>query len=195
MVNDGTTPEQGPSSWWRKAVMLVLIPFVLPAVLPLFVLLGIITGLSIPFSFSVAGLRLIGEKRLRRLMRDRGRFVEWTDLASDLRNGVGTLIIEQGHKRPVRVWWTPDDVISLAPCSPPSEEELDVIGVLEPHEFVAWCCHRYTDENGGSAKLTVASLELPPGLFFAKFFKERFPLISVVDTVYCRGLTEGGMEA
>jgi hypothetical protein len=60
-----------------------------------------------------------------------------------------------------------------------------------PHEFVVWCSHRYTDETSGTAKLTVPLLELPPGLFFAKFFKERFPLISAIDTVY-RGPRKAG---
>src|SRR5262249_42954355 len=93
--------------WWLKAMRIVLLPFILLAALPILVVAGIVVGLTVPFSATMAGLQGIGEKRFRRRMQDRGRFVEWGDLESDLKAGVGTLIIEQGQKCPVRVWWTP----------------------------------------------------------------------------------------
>jgi hypothetical protein len=188
MADGGKAPAGNPARWWRKGMKLVLWPFIFP---PILFLLIIVAGLSIPFAFAMWGIQSIGERQFRRLMRDRGRFVEWSDLSPELGTGAGALIIEQGQKCPVRIWWTPDDVISRAPCAPPSEEELDIFLRNDPHEFVVWCCHRYTDETSGTAKLTVPSLELPPGLFFAKFFKERFPLISAIDTVY-RGPRKAG---
>jgi hypothetical protein len=148
----------------------------------------LVVPLSIPFAFLMVGLQSIGEMRFRRRMKERGRFIEWTDLMPALTAGDGTLIVEQGHKCPVRVWWTPDDVVSLAPCSPPSEDELDAMSIQpKNNEFVAWCHRRYTDEDGGLARITLPALELPPGLFFADFFQQQFPRLTTVDTVYCWG--------
>ncbi|MDR3619542.1 MAG: hypothetical protein P4L85_09345 [Paludisphaera borealis] len=127
-------------------------------------------------------------------MKQRGRFIEWADLLPALTAGEGTLIIEQGNKCPVRIWWTPEDVLSRAPCPPPGQEELEYLCFFrtpeESQEFVAWCHKRYTDEAEGAALITVPFLELPPGLLFAEFFREQFPLISAVDTVYY--LDDGG---
>ena len=150
--------------------------------------LGLVVLLSIPVAGAMASLQAIGERRYRRRMAGRGRFSAWADLVPVLEAGQGTLIIEQANKCPVRVWWTPDDVLALAPCPPPAAEELDISGCrsAEPHEFVAWCHRRYLDEDAGSARLTHPALALPPGLFFARFFEGRFPQITAIDTVYCR---------
>ncbi len=157
---------------------------------PLILLLMIPAALlSIPFAFVMAGLQSIDEKRFYRRMRERGRFIDWADLTPMLKTGSGTLIIEQGHKCPVRVWWTPDDVLSFAPCSPPSSDELQRLAVAPgaTHEFVAWCHRRYTSEDTGSAMSTLPPSESPAELFSALLLKDQFPRMSAIDTVHYRG--------
>jgi hypothetical protein len=86
--------------------------------------------------------------------------------------------------------------LDLAPVPPPAEGDLDVIGLWPPHPFVAWCYGRYLEPARGKAVLTKPPFALPPGLFFAKCFRERYPTASVVDTVYCRaGRPEPGAAA
>jgi hypothetical protein len=87
---------------------------------------------------------------------------------------------------PVRIWWTSDKVLDLAPVPPPAQEDLDIFGLRPPHGFVVWCFDRYLEPTQGRAVLTEVPFELPAGLFFADFFLKRYPSASVVDTVYCR---------
>jgi hypothetical protein len=169
------------------------VPWYVYPLSPLVLLLMIPAALlSIPFAYLMAGLQSIDEMRFYRRMRERRRFIEWADLTPALRTGSGTLIIEQGHKRPVRVWWTPDEVLSLAPCPPPSPDELRklALGAGASHEFVAWCHRRYTSEDPGSAMSTLPSSEPPAELFSAPLLKDQFPRISAIDTVYYRGGSE-----
>lgn len=168
-----------PPSWpwylWPLAPIVLLL-------LPLAVLL------SIPFAYALMVLNAMIERRFRRKMNAQGRFRSWDDLLPALDDGSGTLIIEQANKLPVRVWWTPDDVLAIAPCPPPEDEQLQCDAIsppTTPHPFVSWCHQQYTHEETGTALLTLPTLELPPGLFFAPFFREQFPRLSVLDTVFC----------
>ena len=168
-------PSGAPSlPWWAA-------PLVIPGCL-----LAIV--LSVPFAVVMMGLQSAGEWRFRRRMRRAGRFIEWRDLVRSLEAGEGTLIVEQAQKCPARIWWTPDGVCERAPCPPPDIEALErlAFGFGHPHEFVAWCHAQYTDEKGGGGVLTDPRLKLPPGLFFREFFRDLYPRLSVIDTVYCR---------
>ena len=165
--------------WWDPLLGLLLTPLTVP----LFLLLVI--G-SIPVGIVATICLEIREVRFRRALREKGRWREWDEIERHLQAGEGTLVIEQAHKMPARIWWAPEKVLDLAPVPPPAEGNLDVFGIFPPHPFVAWCYGRYLEPARGAAVLTEPPFALPPGLFFARFFQERYPAASVVDTVYCR---------
>jgi hypothetical protein len=174
-----------PPKRWQVAAMIVLAPGTLltSLVIGLVVFVPLVL-LSLPYCALLALTQAAEERHFRDALRERGRLMAWEQLEPDLTAGKGTLIIEQANKRPVRIWWTDEDVGALAPVAPPLTEELDVLGSSEPHPFVIWCFSRYLAAAGGRALLTVPSFSLPPGLFFAEFFQERFPAARAIDTVY-----------
>jgi hypothetical protein len=62
----------------------------------------------------------------------------------------GTLIVQQGHMRPTRLWWTPQDVTTLTPLPlPPLTDLIDAGGTKHP--FVEWCYQRYLSADTGIA--------------------------------------------
>jgi hypothetical protein len=162
-------------------------PWYLWPLAPIAFLLLLVALLSIPFAYMLMSINVMVERRFRRKMDAQDRFLSWDDLLPALNDGSGTLIIEQANKLPVRVWWTPDDVLAIAPCPPPDDDQLQCGAVSPPktpHPFVSWCHQRYMHEHTGTALLTLPSLELPPSLF-ASFFQEHFPRLSAIDTVFC----------
>lgn len=125
----------------------------------------------------------VRERRFRRRMKDRGRFMDWEKLRPALETGDGTLIVEYGLKAPTRVWWTAINVLALAPSPPPSEREVQLLRHMpEPHSFVGWCHKRFLDDESGKAILTHPT-DVPDGCSFARHFRERFPDISTIETV------------
>lgn len=141
-----------------------------------------------PAVFAIGRLQDHKERRFRRRMRGRGRYIEWADLVPRIESGEGTVVFEQGLKLPVRVWWTPDDLLASAPSPPPSEAELEVLTVMRGHRhhaFVSWCHRQYTDEDRGAALLTIPA-DMPDGFILAPYIRERHPKIRAVDTVYYR---------
>jgi len=136
--------------------------------------------------FGMGRLQEYKERRFRRRMRGRGRYIEWADLVPRIESGEGTVVFEQGLKLPVRAWWTPDDLLTSAPSPPPSEAELEVLTIMRghrPHAFVSWCHRRYTDEDRGAALLTIPA-DMPDDYILAPYFRERHPRIRAVDTVH-----------
>ncbi|WP_165250508.1 hypothetical protein [Paludisphaera soli] len=168
----------------REPAWYVKIPFLVGCAL-----LVLSSPIWLPFAFLaawlVARLQDIQERRFVRRMRKCGRYIEWADLEPALEAGDGTLVFEQGYKLPVRVWWTPDDLLVSAPCPPLTDEEFQRLAMKSrPHAFVAWCHRRYTDEERGAALLT-SPADLPDGYYLAPAFRERCPRIRAIDTVYC----------
>lgn len=157
--------------------------------------LPVILVLAVPFCLLVTIAQFREERRFRHDLRMHNRVIEWKDLVPRLETGAGTLIVEQGQKRPARIWWTVEDVLGLAPHQPPTSEELDILCVEPPNPFVAWCHDRYLDAETGKGLLSVPSFKLPPGLFFADFFKERYPRLQAIDTVYVRSWAFRGHHA
>lgn len=179
--------KQLPWTFW------LLVPVVLLCALFFLSVLLILALLAILLAFVALGRQAFRERRFRRRMKAQGRFIAWDDLLPALSRGEGTLILQRGPRRPMRAWWTPDDVLALAPCPPPSFEEMDPLGLNPegPHEFVAWCDWLYLDENNGSAKLTLPTLKPPPGVIFEDYFAQQFPRLTTVETVACREAPAG----
>ncbi len=97
-------------------------------------------------------------RRVRRTVRRQGRYRPWKPVRSAVRGGRGTLILEivdfgPGIGLPVRAWWTPDAVLSLAPGEPFLDGPQCAAG---RSTFVDWCRSRYVDPVNGSAVLTRA---------------------------------------
>ena len=93
---DGNATRQSTKRGKRKLglflVFLVLSPIIL-VLSPFYIAVVLIT-------------EALKERTFRRRLRERGRFIEWKQLELKLRAGEGTLVVEQGQKRPIRVWWT-----------------------------------------------------------------------------------------
>jgi hypothetical protein len=143
--------------------------------------------LAIPYAVVAGACLLVREQRLFRRLKGRGRTIAWRELAVRLSAGEGTLIIEQAQKECCRLWWTADDVPSLAPFPPPAFDELDFLGLEPPQPFVAWCFHRYLSPTNGSALLCrPRGLKFPAGFVSPAFFAADFPAARIVATVLLR---------
>lgn len=171
-MGTGREPAREPA--WHTKPFLLVGCFLLVLTLPLW----------LPIAFLIDKAQEAGEARFARRMKDRGRFKDWEELRPALEAGEGTLIVEQGHKLPVRVWWTADDVLASAPCPPPNDVELQrLLGMMKPDAFVSWCHKRYLDDDNGAGLLTIPA-GLPDELVFAAGIRERFPGMTTIDTVY-----------
>lgn len=184
-MDEGPKVEREPP-WYAKPFILVgcaLLVLTSPLWLPIFFLVV----------FLISKVQDADERRFIRRMKDRGRFKGWEELRPVLEAGEGTLIIEQGHKLPARVWWTAEDVLLSAPCPPPHEDELQRIffDLRKSHAFVSWCQGRYLDEDDGIGLLTFPT-GLPDGLIFAPHFREQFPGLTTIDTAYDLARREAG---
>ncbi len=155
--------------------------------LPLFLFLLLLSAVTAPIWVLVVVLiQKRGERQFQRAMQAKQRWIAWPELEPRLFDGQGTIIIESAQKMPVRVWWTPEDLVAIAPFEPPPDGELDYFFIEEKaHPFVLWCHRRFLDEAHGTALLTEPTLELPGGLGMAGFFLGLYPKLSVIDTVYC----------
>jgi len=99
----------------------------------------------------------LGERLFRRRMRIAGRFIPEREVVERLERSPGTLIVE----RPTigwnitRAWWTPDDVVALAPA-PPGRTDGDAVDALCRDPFTHWAYERYTHPETGKATLVAA---------------------------------------
>ena len=181
---EGPTTGEGPTGWcepyWH------LNPFFLVGCALVVLAAPIWLPLVGPACFVIGRLQDRAERRFHRRMRESGRFIERADLTPSLEAGEGSLVFEQADKRPLRAWWTPDDLLASAP-DPPTEDELrSLLIVPSPHPFVTWRHLKYLDEDQGTALLTFPD-DAPEDFIFAETFRERYPNIRAVDTVYHRG--------
>jgi hypothetical protein len=148
--------------------------------LPLLLILAL---LSIPYGIVYGICMASRERRLFRRLTSARRTLPWTEVAQHLRAGSGTLIIEQGLKQRSRLWWTPDDISSLAPLQVPEFDEIDFLPSDIPKPFVSWCYERYLSPVTGTAALTrLVGMKRPRGFFTPDFFTAQFPLARVIAT-------------
>lgn len=119
------------------------------------------------------------ELRLRRRMHQAGRFRH----SSTLIGQGGTLIIDSPTFgwAIARLWWTPEDIMSLAPLPPETEEERDramSTGRYLWHPFDRWISQRYLCAQGGTAFLV--------GVWHAgrhrKKLQQRYPAMKFVES-------------
>ena len=145
--------------------------------------------LSIPYmlvAMICAGWR---ERRLFRRLKRLQRTLAWHEVEQHLRDGDGTLIIEQAQKQPLRLWWTPDDIPASAPVTVPALADIDFV-LFDPNQpFTAWCYQRYLSLVTGTAALTRPTrMDFPPGFLSPDFFTTRFPSARVIATTFTRQL-------
>ena len=106
------------------------------------------------------------QSRLRKRLGQRGRFIDESTVAVKLGAGEGTMII-QVHSHPLLdvsrdcafLWWTSDDVLTLAPVVLPPTRRQAYEGWTEGEEqryrdYVKQFATRYIDERNGLASLT-----------------------------------------
>ncbi len=189
MISDSTPVEIENRAWWQKILLVVLTPIVMPVTL-IFVgiPLLIVVVVSIPISAISSRIEIRRERRFQQQLAQYKRCVGWNELQASVLDSSGTVIVEWRPKRPVRVWWTSDDVLALAPCDPPEFEKLDFLGVEPPHEFVKWCHERYLNESCGKATLCIPPKNLSPGRNCVRELCQQHSNVKVVDVVPCYNL-------
>lgn len=159
-----------PPAWWQLLLMLLLMP------LWSVVLFGSVVTLC--FGQFVL-LAVDKDYRFARRMRRAGRFTRWRDLKARLSAGEGTIIIEMVDHLRSRVWWTPDDVLGLAPVAP--QAELTSLSFYYPQPFDIWCFGCYLAAEGGTAILTRRPFR---AMFVSDFWARTIPNLPVVCTVF-----------
>ena len=146
-------------------------------------LLLIAAVLSIPYAIVARIYIAARERRLFRRLCSHDRTLPWSEVEQHLRDGTGTLIVEQAQKQGLRLWWTPDDVAAETPFPPPPFDELNLFFADPQQPFVAWCFERYLSPSTGTASLTrPIGLRFPAGFVPPDFFTAQFPSSRVVAT-------------
>jgi hypothetical protein len=131
----------------------LLIPFVLPIALAVFAVILPLFGALLIFGVT---WNYIMERRFRKLLRRKGRFLSWKKALQCMNANPGTLIIESPTIGwgIARAWWTADDVSSLATCPMPSEMEYRKAASGGPiPEWESWCWKEYLSPENGRAHL------------------------------------------
>ena len=184
MDSDSSGEHAEPRTWWQRVVLILLTPIVMPVTLLVVgVPLLFAAAISIPVSAVTSRLELRRERRYQKSLAERNRCLTWDDCMSNIASSSGSLIIEWRHKRPVRLWWTPDDILALAPCDPPEFETLDFLGLAPPHRFIEWCDAEYTNDADGNAMLCVPPYDWSPGRNWPTQLQTQYPHLTVVNVV------------
>jgi hypothetical protein len=168
------THAEARTPWYRKVALVILVPFVLPTI-PLVLVLLLAFG-------AYAGLHnFVSQLRFRARMRQRGRFLRWRDLRDRIADeGPGTLIIESpslgwGF---THAWWTPERVLDVSPHAPPTEEDYRNAVNLECFAWDRWQWENYTHPDRGRAWL----LRVWNGRSLERSVRSAFPSVAVVRT-------------
>lgn len=146
---DGTIDNFGSQPWYRKVAMIMLLPFVLPTV-PLVLLILACIGLF------AAAANYFFERRVRWRMRHCGRYLTLSDARERIALRGGTLIIENPSLgwNFTRAWWTPDDVLSTLPFAVPTKDDYkNAVTEMKCLEWDKWCWDNYTSLDDGRALL------------------------------------------
>ena len=114
--------------------------------------------LCAPVVFVVIGFELHflpSEFRLKRQMRLAGRYLSPAQLRRT--TPAGTLILDYPtfSWAVSRLWYTPDDVLAIAPVPHPSknDQSKEADNRFEWHPFDRWCCNQYLCPESGCAYL------------------------------------------
>jgi hypothetical protein len=164
----------GAQPWYRKAVLILLLPFVLPTI-PLVLVVLACFGL-----YAVAGNYLM-ELQIRRRMRRSGRYLNSSDVRQLITKHGGTLIIENPSLgwNFRHAWWTPDNVESASPFGAPTDEDYkDAAAQMKCLDWDRWCWDNYTSLDSGRAFL----LRVWNGAWVERKLKKMFPNLNVVRT-------------
>jgi hypothetical protein len=161
-----TTPDSAHWRKWSNLKILVCLPL-MPLgtvcggmvfwgiVFPLYVVLGL------PFFYVKS---MLDERRLRKQLASKARFITLDALRPRLEAGEGVLIQELGIKGTSHIWWTQET--SLAAVVPPSSEE-------DLEMFHAQMRKEYLDPHSGRAVLT----SIPPR--YARKLGHKFPKMPI----------------
>ena len=154
------------------AVALPWMPFVF--LISLFGMAAFVLMIAVMYPF-IALRHMQSQRRFRKMMGSRGRFITGNDLRPKLDEGTGTLVVECHTKGPFRIWWTDDDLASLGtPLS--TREELRAFYEGQEHPFNSRCLREYLDDETGKALLT----SLPARHARSEKLASTFPSIRVV---------------
>ncbi len=135
--------------------------------------------------FAIIYLR-IREALLIRSLKARRRAMEWKAVQDRLKVGEGTLIIQTTNKIGLRMWWTPDDLISAIPRPILEFEGLGIgfISGKSTDPFIPWCAANYLSVKTGKAYLTQPEKqELDPWSLLRGEMHDRFPQAKIVYTL------------
>ncbi len=170
--------------WYKKVV---LIPFWIFVCLPFVLVLGIL--IFLPLGIFVFLHNFMGEQLFYLRMRSDGRTLSRRALRHRLQSGeTGTFIIETPTMgwRMTHAWWTPDDLLALAPTTEPLPEEYeDLIAEMRVHPWETrvhpwdeWCWQEYLSPFGGKAFL----LKVWNGKKYQQWVERYDPAIPVVKS-------------
>jgi hypothetical protein len=87
---------------------------------------------------------------VREKLRERNRYLSWSEIEPKLRNQEGSIIIECSYTNS-RFWWTPDNVLSKTELRPEPIWPKAVSHKSSP--FALWCYSHYLNTDFGSAIL------------------------------------------
>jgi len=181
---DFETESAKPRSWFQKIILILVAPIALPATL-LFVGLPMLmlAAIMVPVSAITSRLELRRERHYQKSLAKVNRRLEWETVLSKIEDCGGTLLLEWRHKLPVRLWWTKDDVVALAPSKPPEFDKLDFLGLEPTHPFMSWCHRVYTNDNSGVASICTPPYVWAPDVVWASELKQRYAKLVIVDIV------------
>jgi hypothetical protein len=172
-------PRAGPANfsslpWYRKLLLFVLFPLVLPGVALAAVIIG---GMGL---FAVV-CNYIGEQRFKRRMRTSGRLLSVAEAKDRIKAASGTLIIEQpalgwGF---TRAWWAADDLHSASPYKMPTRDEYHAAAkAMKSTDWDQWCFDNYVGPENGKALL----LKVWNGKKLQSRLEAQFPNLDFVTT-------------
>lgn len=179
--------------WYKKVV---LIPFWIFVCLPFALVLGIL--IFLPLGIFVFLYNFVGEQLFYFRMRSDGRTLSRRALRRRLQSGeTGTFIIEAPTMGwgMTHAWWTPDDLLALAPIAEPLPEEYeDLIAEMQVHPWDEWCWQEYLSPFGGKAFL----LKVWNGKKYQQWverYDSLLPVVKSVSAIACQNEIDAKNEA
>lgn len=161
--------------WYRKILMVILLPFVLPIV-PLFLAIMLALGLCALIC------NFVLERRFRAQIRRCGRFLHWRQLSGCIaEEGAGTLIIESPSLGwgITHAWWTPERVLTVSPYAVPTRDEWRSAATkMQCLNWDRWHWENYTNPDNGRGLL----LRVWNGRSLENWARQTFPSVDVVHT-------------
>ncbi len=146
--------------------------------------IAIVFGLPILYLLVSGGFSyvqiVLGEWRLKRMMRRDNRSMSPDELLAKLNSQNGSIIFERPYLGwgISRIWWTPDDMKSLSPAKPRTLEDFDYdLTNITSEPFTEWAVENYLSERTGKAWLV--SVFKSEGL--ARRLSKRFPKVKMME--------------